>query len=226
MLDEDAQKDEVYDQSIVYRHDTGDTTDREQTMKRMDAVKQELARRGAEQERMNRHIGGAAAAWLTQEAQEAAEAAWNELNLRYEEASRRIDHAESIAAPEDQYRITDARTKLERMTRHQQVIGAKAEYIRADAARAASAEMRSAKPQITGNAEPDELFSAAFTGRLLQERRMTRGEVEKMWSAIVLPTDGVSLRQVLRRMKKAKVVRNAPVMSLLAALIINAMGEV
>jgi len=50
--------------------------------------------------------------------------------------------------------------------------------------------------------------------------------VEKMWSASVLPTDGVSLRQVLRRMKKAKVVRNAPVMSLLAALIINAMGEV
>ncbi len=226
MLDDDAQKDEVYDQSIVYRHDTGNATDREQTLRRIDAVKQEIARRGAEQERMNRRIGGAAAARLMQEAQEAADAAWNELNVRYEEASRRIDHAESIAAPEDQYRITDARTKLERMTRHQQVIGAKAEYIRADAARAASQEMRGEKPQVTGAAEPDTLFSAAFTGRLLQEKRMTRGEVEKMWSAIVLPSDGVSLRYALRRMKKARVISNAPVMSLLAALIMNAMGEV
>lgn len=226
MLDDDAQKGEAYEQSIVYRHDTGDESDREQTMKRIDAVKQELARRGAEQARMNRRIGGAAAMQLMQEALDAAEAECEELNARYDEASRRIDHAQSIAAPEDQYRITDARTKLERMMRHQQVLQAKTAYIREDAARAAAPDVRYEKPAVTGAAEPDGLFSAALTGRLLQERRLTRREVEAMWDSIVLPDDGVSLKQALKRMKKADVNQAAPVMSLLYALIMNSMGEV
>ena len=226
MLDDDAQKDADYEDSMVHRHDPGDQSDRAQTMKRIDAVKQEIARRSAEQERMNRHIGGAAAAQMMQGALAAAEAAEAELNERYAEANRRIDHAESIAAPEDQYRITDARTKLERMTRHQQVLRAQTEYIRSDAERALSPERRYEKPQVTGAAEKDRLFSADFTARLLQERRMTRRDVEAMWSGLVLPADGMTLRQALKQTKKEKAKPTAPVMSLLYALIIHAMGEV
>ena len=48
-----------------------------------------------------------------------------ELQARHDEAVRRIDHAESIASQEDQYRITDARTKLKRMERHQLMLDSK-----------------------------------------------------------------------------------------------------
>lgn len=226
MLDDDAQRVEDYEQSFVYRHDAGDDSERDQTLRRIDAVKQEIARRGAEQEQMNRHIGGAAAMQLMQEALTAAEAECAELHDRYDEANRRIDHAERIAAPEDQYRITDARTKLERMERHQQVLEAKTAYIRADAERAASPEARCAKPAVMGAAQPDGLFSAQLTGRLLQERRLTRKDVEAMWGFIVLPGDGMPFKQTLKRMKRAEVDPAAPVMSLLYALIIHSMGEV
>ena len=226
MLDDDAQKTEDYEQSFVYRHDTGEDSERDQTLRRIDAVKQEIARCSAEQERMNRRIGGAAAVALMQEELARAEEACAELSDRYDEANRRIDHAERIAAPEDQYRITDARTKLERMERHQQVLSAKAAHIREDAARAASPQARYEKPGVTGAAQTDAMFSAQFTGRLLQERRLTRKEVESMWGFIVLPGDGENIKKTLKRLRRAEVDQAAPVMSLLHALIMNAMGEV
>lgn len=227
ILDEDVQREEAYEQSFVYRHDKEDETGTAQTLRRIDAVKQEIVRRRAEQEELNRRAGGFAAMQMLQDALEAAEADCQELDERYREANRRIDHAESIAAPEDQYRITDARTKLDRMVRHRQALTARLEQIREDSAKMAGAEARFSKPVIAGAAEPDGLFAAALTERLLpQGKRLSRADVEKMWSAIVLPRDGVSLKQALKKSRKAAVNQNAPVMSLLYALTVSALEEV
>ena len=226
LLDGEAQKSEIYEDSLVYRHGTEDEGESAQTLRRIDAVKAEIARREAEQARMNRRIGGAAAMQLLQEALFEAEDACDELSGRYAEANRRIDHAESIAAPEDQYRITDARTKLERMTRHREVLEARVAYIRADVERAAAQEKRGSKPETSGAAEETCMFSARLTDRLLSERRLSRSEVEKMWAEIVYPADGRPLKKTLRRIRKAPVNQDAPVMSLLHALIMHSMEEV
>lgn len=223
-LDEDAQKDEQYEQSFVHRHDSGEGSG--QTLRRIDAVKAEIARRSATQENLNRHIGGAAAIDMLRDALEAAEAEDAELDARYEEATRRIDHAERIAAPQDQYRITDARTKLQRMERHRQALQARTARIREDAAAASMPERRYAKPMTMYAAQTDWMFTHLLTGRLLTQQRLTRREVESMWGMIVLPQDGVSLKQTLKAIKRAQVNHDAPVMSLMYALMIYAMGEV
>lgn len=226
LLDGDAQKSESYEESFVYRHGTQEEDESTQTLRRIDAVKAEIARRRAEQERLNRRIGGAATMQVLQDALAEAEDACGELEERYAEANRRIDRAESIAAPEDQYRITDARTKLERMTRHREVLEERLAYIRADVERAAVPQERSRKPETTGPAARSAMFSPRLTERLLTDRRLTRKEVEAMWAEIVQPADGLTIRQALRRMRRAPVNQNAPVMSLLHALIMHSMEEV
>lgn len=227
MLDEVAQKDEDYEDGMVYRHHTEDDSEAEKAQQRIEAVKQEIERRTAEQERLNRRMGGAATMRLLQEALEDAQSASEELRQRYDEANRRIAHAESIAAPEDQYRITDARTKLQRMVRHQQMLDVRESYIRADVERVSGEEARFAKPAVAGSGEGNGMFHRGLTSRLLtQERRLTRSEVEALWPEMVQPADGRTLRQALRSIKKAPVDEAAPVMSLLHALIRNAMEEV
>lgn len=225
MLDEDAQKDESYEQGIVYRGDAELGMDREQTMKRIDAVDQEIARRSAEQEHMNRHIGGAAAIRLLQEALERAETECAELQARYEEANRRIDHAERIASQEDMYRITDARTKLERMVKHQRVLQERLDRIRADAAAAGRNEQRFARPAVAGAAEADGMFNPALTGNLLMGRRISRNDIERLWDSIVLPEDGVPLKQALRQMKRMQPNPESPVTDFVSALMRTALKE-
>jgi len=227
LLDGEATKLESYEDSQVYRHGTEDADDSALTLRRIDAVKAEIARRSAEQEQLNRKIGGAAAMQMLQKALYEAEAATAELDERYAEANRRIDHAQSIAAPEDQYRITDARTKLERMTRHRGLLAAQEAYVREDVERAMAQEMRYEKPETRSAAQDGGMFTERLTTRLLaQDKRLNRREVEALWPEMVYPADGRSLKQALKRMKKAKVNQQAPVMSLLYALTVNAMEEV
>lgn len=228
LLGDDVQKSVDYEYSFVYRHETEEEDeDRDETLHRIDAVKREIARREEAQEQLSSRLGGFASMQLLQEALAQAEADCEELDERYREANRRIDHAEAIATPEDQYRIEDARTKLDRMVRHRQVLQARKEYIREDAADALTSESRFDKPAFSGKAEADGMFCEGFTERLLPtDRRLTRAEVEKLWSALVLPRDGVALRRVLWMSKYARVDREAPVMSLLFNLIVSALEEV
>ena len=227
VMDAEAQQAESYEQSLVYRQRSSEMTDAEQTLRRIDAVKKEISRQEEAQERLNRRMGGAAAMQLLQEALEAAEAESAELHARYEEANRRIDHAERIAAPEDQYRITDARTRLTRMERHQRMLDARAARIREDVARATGQAMRYEKPQVQTDRAESGLFSAALTERLLsQERRLTRAEVEGMWPSILSDAQGMAWKKTLRAIRRERAEHESPVHSLMYALMIHAAEEV
>ena len=225
LLDEVAQRTEVYEEGRVYRRYEEQDAESEKNTQRIDAVKREIAQRTARQEQLNRHMGGAAMMRMLQEALDDANRESEELRARYIEANRRIDHAEAIAAPEDLYRITDARTKLDRMVRHQQLLDARADFILADVEKASGQALRYARPALSGAAVGG-LFHEGLTAKLCRaEKRLRPADVEGIWASLVTPADGRSLKEALKKIKKAEVNEAAPVMSLLRALLQSAMKE-
>ncbi len=226
MLDDDAQQSEAFEEGRVYRDAVDDDSESIQAGRRIDAVQQEIDRRAAVQAKLNERIGGAAAVGLVQGALADAQAESAELQARYREANRRIDHAEAIAAPEDLYRITDARTKLDRMVRHQKLLDAREAFITLDVRRVERDERRFARPEISGAGNGNGMLHARLMDRLLQERRVKASEVEALFPQMVLPADGRTLKTTLRQIGTAPVNELAPVMSLLYALMAESMEEV
>ncbi len=226
LLDDDVQRSAEWEEGRVYRGFDEDENESAERLQRIDAVKKEIARLEGEQQRLNRAMGGAATMAIMQAAREKSGAAIEQLHADYAEANRRIDQAESIAAPEDLYRITDARTKLDRMVRHRQMLDAQHSYVEADARKIQTDAGRFAPPEISGGDGESDLFAAALTDQLLRERRLKGRKLENLYPDMVRPADGRALKTTLRNIKKAHAHRETPVMSLLQALIREAMEEV
>ncbi|MBQ8201545.1 MAG: hypothetical protein IJZ74_07250 [Clostridia bacterium] len=226
VMDDDAQRSELYDETLVHRHYTPEVTETEHTLRRIDAVKQEIARRTAQQVALNRKMGGTSVMTMLENALEKADAEATELRECYAEANRRIDHAETIASAEDQYRITDARTKLKRMERHQLMLDSRAERIREDLAAAVAEEVRFDRPAMAPSAAENGMFLPGLAERLLQREPLTRAEVEAMWGDMIQPGETVSLKYVMKAIRRANVRATMPSISLLHALMKQSMEEV
>lgn len=226
VMDDDVQRGGSLEEAPVQRHYTPEMTDTERTLRRIDAVKQEIARREEEQDALNLRQGGHSLMTMLEDALEKAEAESAALHARHDEAVRRIDHAESIASEEDQYRITDARTKLQRMDRHQIMLDSRAERIRADVAAAKKRNARFDRPALHLADAENELFLQKAMERLLQREPMTRAEMEAQWGQLVCPGETVGLKSVMRSLKRSRVHDSAPSVSLLHALMQLSMEEV
>ena len=227
LMDADAQQSELYEDNLVYRgRNNAEAAEAETTVKRIAAARQEIARRETAQEALNRRMGGAAAMEMLSEALEAAQAETAELKERYGEAVRRIDHAEKIAAAEDQYRITDARTKLQRMERHQLVAESRLNRVQEDAARFEAAGLRFAKPALPSSAEENDMFLQAAADVLLKRDKLNRRAVVPLWHRLVGPKATMTVKQCMKAIRKAPADPSAPLMSLVHALVENAMKEV
>lgn len=223
LLDEAAQQTEAYEDSRVYRQ-LEDEPESQQTIRRIDAVRQRIDDLRAEQTGLNARIGGAAATRMLQDAQWRVNAEREELQDRYAEAVRRIEFAEQIAAPEDRYRIDDARTKLERMVRHQRALDAKAAFIEEDVAAAVEGTQRYGAPLLPGRPGGNGLFHPALTDKLFRQDRATRKrDAVKGYPLLLQPADGRTLGETLKRLRKATVHPGAPLISLLRAIILEAM---
>lgn len=225
LLDEDTQRTEIYEEARVYRNRQEQDGETERNLQRIDGVKREIAERTAHQEQLNRRMGGAAMMRMLQEALDKANQEGEELRERYIEANRRIDHAETIAAPEDMYRITDARTKLDRMVRHQQLLDAREDFILADAEKASGEALRYVKPALSGEGKGGLFHEKLLTKLRRMDKRLTPADVEGIWADMVLPADGRSLKEALKLLKRACVNENMPVLSLLEAMLQSAMKE-
>lgn len=227
LMDSDAQRSELYADSQVYRsRNSTEAAEAEAALQRMAAARQELSRRTAAQAHLNRKMGGAAAMDMLTAAQLSAQEESNALHARYAEAVRRIDHAESIAAPEDQYRITDARTKLKRMEQHQLMLDSRLKRIEEDVARARQEGLRFAKPELPAAPAENAMLLPEVAENLLLRDRLTRKYVEALWPRMVLPRETFTWKQTLRRLRRAPAAPDSPVLSLLTALMENAMKEV
>ena len=226
-MDDDAQRAELYEDNQVYRgKNNADAAEAEATLRRIAAGKQETIRRANAQVALNRRMGGTAAMDMLYTALDAAQQESDELRERYEEAVRRIDHAESIASAEDQYRITDARTKLTRMERHQVMLDSKLTRIREDVARAEAEGIRFDKPAMPPAPAENEMFLPEVADILLQRDKLTRQTVENLWPRMVCPGNTANVKQAMKDIRRAPADREAPLMSLLAALMLSSMKEV
>lgn len=225
VLDEGIQLEEEYADSFVHRGRTDEEDEAEENIRRADAVKQEIQRMMAEQVAMNRKMGGAATMSMLQRMLDEVQQEAAELQERYDEAVRRIDHAETIAAPEDLYKIADARTKLKRMERHQEMLAGRLAHITDDMEEAVSQGLRFDKPALPPTAAENAMFHVEIADFLLQREQLTSSDVERLWSHLVLPEDGVTLKEALKAARHAPVDPENPVMSLLQALMQHSMKE-
>lgn len=227
LMDSDAQRNELYEDNLVYRSkNSADAAETEAALKRISAAKQELSRRSAVQSGLNRKMGGAAAMEMLTAAHLAAQQESDALHARYTEAIRRIDHAESIAAPEDQYRITDARTKLKRMEQHQLMLDSRLQRIEADVERAEQEGLRFDKPELPSAPAENDMLLPELADSLLLRDKLNRKHLEVLWPRMVLPHATLTYQQTLNRLRHAPVDRDVPVLSLLTALMEYAMKEV
>ena len=226
-MDDDAQRAELYEDNLVYRSkNSSEAAEAETTLRRIASAKRELERRAGVQSAMNRRMGGAAAMDMLQEALDAARQEVDELHARYDEAVRRIDHAEQIASEEDQYRITDARTKLRRMERHLLMLESKLHHIMEDVEHADAEGLRYEKPVIAMGAAENDMFLQEAAELLLGKDAVTRKSIELLWPKMVRPGHTLTIKQTLRVIRHAPVDRREPLMSLVQAMLENAMKEV
>lgn len=227
VMDDDAQRSELYEDNLVYRSkNSSEAAEAETTLRRIAAAKQELNRRTNAQTALNRRMGGVSAMDMLHQALDAAQQESDELRARYDEAVRRIDHAESIAAEADQYRITDARTKLKRMERHQLMLDSRLARIQQDVAQANAEGLRFDKPAIAPAAAENDMFLQEAAEVILQRDKLTRKTVEALWPRMVSPGNTLTIRQTMKVIRRAPVDRRDPLMSLVTALMLSAMKEV
>ena len=227
MMDDAAQRAELYEDNQVYRGKNNNAAaEAEETLRRIAAAKQELKRRANAQIALNRKMGGAAAMDMLYTAMDAAQQERDELRARYDEAVRRIDHAESIAAAEDQYRITDARTKLKRMDSHQLMLNSRLAHIQQDVERAHAEGVRFDKPAMPPAALENHMFLPEMADVLLQRDKLNKKTIDALWPRMVSPGATLALKPALKAIRRAPVDRSEPVLSLLTALMESAMKEV
>lgn len=227
VMDDDAARSELYEDNLVYRSkNSTEAAEAEANIRRIAAAKAEVKRRAAAQGDLNRKMGGAAAMDMMHTALESVRQEAEELRSRYDEAVRRIDHAEKIASDEDQYRITDARIKLRRMERHQLMLDSKQAYIQADVDAANAEGQRFCKPALSAGAPENNMIIPEAADMLLQGSRMSRSVMERLWTRLVCPRSTVTLKQCLKDMRRMEADQAAPLASLVEAMIKSAMKEV
>ena len=227
VMDDDAQRSELYEDNQVFRgKNNNEAAEVEAAIKRIDAAKQELQRRISKQVALNRRLGGTAAMDMLYTAQEAAQQESDELRARYEEAVRRIDHAESIAADEDQYRITDARTKLGRLEKHLLLVNSKLMHINEDVQRANAEGLRFDKPAMPPAPVENRMFQPEMANLLLQRDKLNRKTVDSLWAEMVCPGTTMNIKQTLKAIRRAPVNNEEPLTSLIEALVLTSMKEV
>ncbi len=223
IMDDAAQRTEDYANDLVHRHQTEEAEEAEQAVRRISAVKQEAARRRAAQAAHQRKMGGHEAIRMLEKALAQAENDLAELQERHAEAIRRIEHAETIAAAEDQYRIDDARVKLQRLERHERMLKSRVDHIREDLVAADASGLRFKKPELPSAPAENDMFLADVAERLITRDQLSRHLVEGVWHRLVRPAETATLREAMKHLRKAPVNHEQPLMSLLSALLSESM---
>lgn len=226
VMDEEIHTSELYEDTFVHRDLEDEEEDEaEATMRRADAVRLERERRESAQQAYNRRMGGHALMGMLMDMSDEAENDVRRHAEQYAEAVRRIDEAEAVAAPEEQYRITDARQKLKRMEKHMRMLESRADYITAGLARAEADQLRFDPPAMTLSGAENDMFLPEWGDRLLRRDRIGRRELEAMWGSLVRPAQTGTYRQLLKELRRGESRRGAPVAGLLAALVHLSMEE-
>ncbi len=159
----------------------------------------------AQQSRLNRRMGGTSVMRMLYDTLSDCTREAEHVRSQAQEARRRIDEAESFAAPSEQYRIVAARTRLERMERHLSMLEAREAAVRRDVEAAEKSGLRWEPPEIIGEGEQVQygLFSPVLMRKM---GRMNLKEAEEIFTSLaILPwKDEMTVKRVLSDLGKVK----------------------
>lgn len=238
VLRQEAEGSGLASEKIVHRHDMEDT-DAERFQTNMKLMEEQRDRLIAEQEILNTAIGGAALCRMLRACRASLLAEAQYIHGQVGEALRRIGEAEKIAAPEEQHRISTARTRLQRMVRYAAQVDAQLVVVERDLAKAQLAENRIRPPQLSLGAAPaaECLFPRAALESMLalppvaepdKQQRRLQTALEEIWPALVLPPreNPTDLSQVLAQLRRKPDPQEPPLGALLRDLMELIMREV
>ncbi len=219
LMDSAAVLEDTYADNVIYLDAADAAEDVGQGQRRVAELKMDAAVERNENITEQRKMGGTAVIRMLENALDDAKAEQTELHERYDEAVRRIEQAEKIAAAEDQYRIDDARVKLERLERHRAMLDSKVRFIRRDVENARRGGTRFEKPLPITAAPENRMFHCTWAERLSSLSGIRPDEVRVWWPEMVCGVETVSVRAALRLLRHAPVDHRLPLVSLLHGLL-------
>lgn len=149
-LDWEIDRSGMAEERVVHRHDMKDT-EAEAAMKRLDRLKEKIYELSDEQDTLNHTLGGRLTRSMLNAIAEQSAAEADDLRAQAEEAERRILHAAQIASMEDMPKVETARSRLERMQHHVQLLDGRTRQARKDAKRWAADSLRHLPPVLEGD---------------------------------------------------------------------------
>ena len=236
VLEQEALQSGMAEEKAVHRHDMADT-EAERMQRTMAAMGENLQKLKERQAELNRQMGGAAYLTMLAEARASLEAESADLHAQAEEAARRIEAAALIAAPEEQHRVANARTKLRRLERHIALVDARLEAVRQEAEEADAPALRMQLPQAarddalpeSGLFRPDALtrFSRLTRQETESQNKRDMAALEEAWANLAVGEErGPTVQRVLAEISAQRMDKEAqPTARLLRDVLTRVMKE-
>ena len=106
------------------------------------------------------------------------------------------------------------------------VTESKLRRVQADVARFEAEGLRFEKPAMASAPTENAMFLQVAADLAFKREKLTRKAVEAIWHEMVCPGDTQTVKQCLKAIRKARADKSAPLMSLVQAMVENAMKEV
>jgi len=231
VLSREAEETGLKDDTIVHRGHTEEEDDADRLRQHLQDMQEQLDALIDNQHRLYKRTGGSASMRMLYDMLEKCQTEASDLRAQYEEAVRRIDEAEKIAQPSEQYKILAARTKLKRMERHLAMLDERTRQVLKDLANAKKTGLRWQSPEIIGADERPEcgIFDPALLGVLRPLQQVTdkkalrqHQDVAEEAFPVLTQGDGVSVKRALQTLSRVKTLDLDP----LACLFEQAMNAV
>lgn len=236
VLEREALQSGMAEEKAVHRHDMVDT-EAERMQRTITAMGENLQKLKERQAELNRQMGGAAYLTMLAETRASLAAESADLHAQAEEAARRIEAAALIAAPEEQHRVANARTKLRRLERHIALVDARLEAVRQEAEAADAPALRMQLPQAarddslpeSGLFRPDALtrFSRLTRQETESPNKRDMAALEEAWANLAVGEEnGPTVQRVLAEISAQRPDKEAlPVARLMMDVLTRVMKE-
>lgn len=220
VLEQEALQSGMAEEKAVHRHDMADT-EAERMQRTIAAMGDNLRRLRERQEELNHQMGGAAYLAMLSKTRASLEAESADLHAQAEEAARRIEAAALVAAPEEQHRVANARTKLRRLERHIALVDARLESVRLEEEEADAPALKMQLPQAarddalpeSGLFRPDALtrFSRLTRQETESQNKRDMAALEEAWAGLVVGEEsGPTVQRVLTEISAQRPDKDAP----------------
>lgn len=229
VLTREARASGIAEETVIHRAGSAEENEVEETQRRLADMAEQLRALEEAQPPLNRHAGGRETVEMLRALEAQCRHDAENVRAQVREANRRIDRAEAIAEPREQYRILAARTKMKPMQRNlamqeERVVRAARDL---DAALAHRWDAPAVTPadEITPclfRAEALALMHPPATDDRKALRQYARDQEAAFTRLLVRPEDDAqTLRRVLQAIAKVRAGEEHPLACLLSRALAN-----